>query len=163
MFIEEASYDFARSLVQTSDNGYLIVGGTSFLGDQYSNILLMKLDDKGEKQWSRDYTFSDTDNLNFVNQLSDGNFIGVGSTISNTNSSKDLLLVQFDPLGNMISQHSYGGNQDEVGHSVDISGDGAYIISGQKVDQNSGYNVCYVLKVQSSGEIIWGKTFGGKL
>ena len=61
----------------------------------------------------------------------------------------------------MISQHSYGGNQDEVGHSVDISGDGAYIISGQKVDQNSGYNVCYVLKVQSSGEIIWDKTFGG--
>ena len=158
---QEASYDFARSLVQTSDDGYVIVGGTSFLGDQYSNILLMKLDDKGEKQWSRDYTFSDTDNLNFVNQLSDGNFIAVGSTISNTNSSKDLLLVQFDPLGNMISQHSYGGNQDEVGQSVDISDGGAYIISGQKVDQNSGYNVCYVLKIQSSGEIIWSKTFGG--
>lgn len=157
----DASYDFGRSLLQTMDDGYILVGSTSFLGDEYSNILLVRLNHKGEEEWIKNHSFSATDNLNAIKQLPDGGFIMVGSTISSTNSSKDILLVKSDALGNIIWHQSYGGNQDEVGHSIDISDNGTFIISGQKADQSSGYNLSYLLKVDEVGDLIWSKTFGG--
>ena len=90
----DASFDYGRYLIQTSDNEYLVVGSTSLLGDNYSNVLILKVDHTGEQMWRKDYTYSSSDRLNMVIELEDGSLVMAGSSISNTNSSKDLLILK---------------------------------------------------------------------
>ena len=62
----DASFDYGRYLIQTSDHGYLVVGNTSLLGDNYSNVLVLKVDHTGEQMWRKDYTYSSSDRVNMV-------------------------------------------------------------------------------------------------
>ena len=157
----DASYDYGRSLIQTNDGGYLIVGNTSLLGDSYSNVLLVKIDHRGDQQWKKDYTFSSIDRLHSAKELLDGSLIMAGFSMSNTNSSKDLLVVKTDSQGNIEWQRTYGDLQDEIANSIDVSSDGNFIIVGEMINANTGYSLCYLLNIDSEGALNWSRTFGG--
>ena len=157
----DASYDYGRSLIQTNDGNYLIAGNMSILGDNYSNALLVKIDHKGEQEWKRDYTFSSTDRLNAVKELADGGIIMAGFTMSATDYSKDVLVIKTDAEGNVEWQRSYGDAQDETANSIDISNGGGFIITGEVINANTGFGLCYLMKIDDEGELSWSNTFGG--
>lgn len=159
----DASYDYGRSLIELNDGGYLIAGNTSLLGDNYSNALLIKIDHTGKEKWKRDYTFSSVDRLNMVKELQDGSLIAAGFTMSSTNYSKDILVIKTDAQGNLEWQRSYGDAQDETANSIDISSDGGFIISGEVINENTGFSLCYLIKIDDEGELAWSNTFGGSL
>tara|TARA_S200000501_G_scaffold236919_1_gene222099 strand:+ start:1823 stop:3847 length:2025 start_codon:yes stop_codon:yes gene_type:complete len=159
----DASYDYGRSLIELNDGGYLIAGNTSLLGDNYSNALLIKIDHTGKEKWKRDYTFSSVDRLNMVKELQDGSLIAAGFTMSSTNYSKDILVIKTDAQGNLEWQRSYGDTQDETANSIDISSDGGLIISGEVINENTGFSLCYLIKIDDEGELAWSNTFGGSL
>ena len=159
----DASFDYGRYLIQTSDNEYLVVGSTSLLGDNYSNVLILKVDHTGEQMWRKDYTYSSSDRLNMVIELEDGSLVMAGSSISNTNSSKDLLILKTGSDGNIEWQTSYGDTRDEIANSIGITSDGGFIITGEITNENTGNSSCYVLKVNNNGEFEWDRSFGGSL
>ena len=157
----DASYDYGRSLIQTNDGNYLIVGNMSILGDNYSNALLVKIDHTGEQKWKRDFTFSSTDRLNTVKELADGSLIMAGFTMSATDYSKDVLVIKTDAQGNVEWQRSYGDAQDETANSIDISNGGGFIITGEVINANTGFGLCHLMKIDDEGELSWSNTFGG--
>ena len=157
----DASYDYGRSLIELNDGGYLIAGNTSLLGDNYSNALLIKIDHTGKEMWKRDYTFSSVDRLNMVKELQDGSLVAAGFTMSSTNYSKDILVIKTDAQGNLEWQRSYGDAQDETANSIDISIGGGFIISGEVINENTGFSLCYLIKIDNEGELDWSNTFGG--
>lgn len=157
----DASYDYGRSLIQTNDGNYLIVGNMSILGDNYSNALLVKIDHTGEQKWKRDLTFSSTDRLNTVKELADGSLIMAGFTMSATDYSKDVLVIKTDAEGNVEWQRSYGDAQDETANSIDISNGGGFIITGEVINANTGFGLCHLMKIDDEGELSWSNTFGG--
>ena len=157
----DASYDYGRSLIQTNDGNYLIVGNMSILGDNYSNALLVKIDHTGEQKWKRDLTFSSTDRLNTVKELADGSLIMAGFTMSATDYSKDVLVIKTDAQGNVEWQRSYGDSQDETANSIDISNGGGFIITGEVINANTGFGLCHLMKIDDEGELSWSNTFGG--
>jgi len=157
----DASYDYGRSLIQTNDGNYLIVGNMSILGDNYSNALLVKIDHTGEQKWKRDFTFSSTDRLNMVKELADGSLIMAGFTMSATDYSKDVLVIKTDAQGNVEWQRSYGDAQDETANSIDISNGGGFIITGEVINANTGFGLCHLMKIDDEGELTWSNTFGG--
>ena len=157
----EAGYDYGRFVLETIDGGYIVVGNTSFFGDDYNDVLIVKINHKGEKEWRKTYTFSATDKLNSAVELLDGSLIMVGSTISSENTSKDVLLLRLDDSGNIEWYRKYGSPQDEIGHSVDIMVDGSIIIAGEKIEENSIYSLGYLLRVNTSGDTFWSYAFGG--
>ena len=157
----DASYDYGRSLIELNDGGYLIAGNTSLLGDNYSNALLIKIDHTGKEMWKRDYTFSSVDRLNMVKELQDGSLVAAGFTMSSTNYSKDIFVIKTDAQGNLEWQRSYGDAQDETANSIDISIDGGFIISGEVINENTGFSLCYLIKIDNEGELDWSNTFGG--
>ena len=159
----DASFDYGRYLIQTSDHEYLIVGNTSLLGDNYSNVLILKVDHTGQQMWRKDYTYSSSDRLNMVIELEDGSLVMAGSSISNTNSSKDLLIMKTGSDGNIEWQTSYGDARDEIANSIGITSDGGFIITGEITNENTGNSSCYVLKVNNNGEFEWDRSFGGSL
>lgn len=55
----------------------------------------------------------------------------------------------------------FGGNGDDVGYSAKQTLDGHYIIAGSTSSYGYGNTDAYLVKLDSMGQIIWEKTFGG--
>ena len=115
---------------------------------------------KGDQEWIKSITFSATDRGNAVTEGSDGGYIVVGNTISENDGSQDVLLFKTDGIGTVEWHQAYGTNQDEIGNSVYPAADGGYIICGQAVSANTGFNFAYLIKVDGSGNESWSRTFG---
>tara|TARA_B100000941_G_scaffold275183_1_gene236872 strand:+ start:1012 stop:3036 length:2025 start_codon:yes stop_codon:yes gene_type:complete len=157
----DASYDYGRYLINTIDGGYIIAGNTSLLGNSYSNILAVKVNYKGDQEWIQNHTFSTADRVNSISELSDGSFVMVGSAISSSNGSQDILIFQTDQNGNIEWHQIFGSEQDEVGHSIQSLSNGSFIIVGDAFDANTGYSLITLMNVGSTGNEIWNKTYGG--
>ena len=157
----DASYDYGRHIISTMDGGYIVVGNTSLLGNSYNNVLILKVNYKGEQEWIQDHTFSTTDRINSSSELPDGSIVMVGSSISSSGDSKDILLLKTDQNGEVEWHETYGTDQDEVGNSIQYLDNGNFIIVGDVIDPNTGYSLVNLLNVDAAGNEIWNHTYGG--
>ena len=93
--------DHGRSVVQNSDQGYIISGYTdSFGGFGGFNFWLIKTDSDGNLDWHRSYGYAGDDKGFCGLQALDGGYIIAGYSNSTTNNSRDILIVKTDDLGN---------------------------------------------------------------
>jgi hypothetical protein len=73
-------------------------------------------------------------------------------------------LYPTDSIAQYSFERTYGGFHYDVGHSVQQTSDGGYIITGIKDANNihspSTGNI-YLIKTNASGDTLWTKTFGG--
>ncbi len=94
------------------------------------------------------------------------------TTLTNmsTAGTRDLYLVKYDSIGNVVWAKSAGGANDEYANSVavDTSGNiyviGSYssstmVIGGTTLTNAGGYDV-FLLKYDPSGSVVWAKSFG---
>ena len=156
----------------TADGGYILAGVFNF-GD----ALLVKLDASGNTVWKKTYGGSNDDKFYSVQQTSDGGYIAAGSTGSNdgdvsglhnpVNFLTDIWVVKFNSDGIITWQKCLGGTLSEGAASIKQTADGGYIIAGTSqsndgdITGNHGSNDCVVIKLNSSGTIVWEKTLGG--
>ena len=49
------SFDRANDIMQTEDGGFLLLGSTNFFGEGNYDVLLIKVDKDGAKEWQRTY------------------------------------------------------------------------------------------------------------
>ena len=157
----QGSYDYGRSILQTADGGYISAGNTSTLGNQNGDVLLLKIDESGTEQWIHSLTFSPSDRANMVLESSETGYIVIGNTISPLNGSKDILVLKTNQSGHVEWFNRYGSNEDQEGHYILSLTNGGYIICGQSIDENTGFNMLYLLKIDSDGSEVWEQTFGG--
>lgn len=103
----------------------------------------------------------------------DGSIYTLGSTgsingdISSNFGSNDFWLTKMDTLGNLLWQKNFGGSNMDIGTSLVQLMNGDLILAGYsasnngQVSNNYGNFDVWVLRVNSSGNIIWQKNFGG--
>lgn len=181
------SADFLNTMEPTSDGGY-ILGGYSFSnasGDKTENsngtidIWIVKVNDLGSIEWQNTIGGSNEDYVNVVKQTSDGGYIVIGGSDSNTSGDKtensrgglDFWILKLDSSGNIVWQHTYGGAQPDFDTFGQQTADGGYIvggysdsgISGDKILPSNGQRDYWLLKLDSTGAIVWQKVFGGSL
>ncbi len=152
--------DRAESVQATNDGGYIVAGSTESFGAGSYDAWLIKLNDKGEKEWEKTYGGIHDEKAYDVKQTSDGGYILVGYTETASNGGADIFLVKTDASGNKSWETKYGGGKNDVGRCVVQTNDG-YLITG--FTQSSGDHYCYVyiLKVDLNGVVRWEKTVGG--
>lgn len=155
------SNDKGYSVQLTSDGGYIIAGCTGSFGVGAYDVYLLKTDEYGDTMWTRTFGGISSEIGNSVQQTTDGGYIIAGWTNSWGIGEKDIYLIKTNENGNILWQKTYGGANDEEGHSVQQTSDGGYIVTGYTQSFGAGGTDVYLIKTNSNGDTIWTRTFGG--
>jgi uncharacterized protein YuzE/arginine repressor len=147
--------DWAYSVQQTSDGGYIVAGRTRSFSA--GGVFLIKTDANGNIIWAKTYGGAGASS---VQQTSDGGYIVAGWTRSfGTGWDDDIFLIKTDANGNVIWAKTYGGAGDDVASSVQQTSDGGYIVAGYT--RSFGAFGAFLVKTDANGNIIWAKAYGG--
>lgn len=140
------------------------------------DLWLYKLDENGNKVWDKSYGGTDYEYAADILLKDDFLYlIGTSSSISSGNKTaankgeKDYWIVKTDLQGNKIWDVSFGGDTNDFVYSAVFAEDGNIIvggsswsgISGDKTDARFGFNDFWVVKIDTSGNMIWENTYGG--
>jgi hypothetical protein len=173
------SNEGAWAVIQTSDGGYMIAGGTiSTDGDVTGNhgiadYWIVKLDGSGNIQWQKCLGGTGDDEAYSIIQTSDGGYTIAGASsstdgdVTGNHGNYDCWIVKIDGSGNIQWQKSLGGTESDFARSVIQTSDGGYVVAGNDssnngdVTGNHGSYDCWIVKLNSSGNIQWQKSLGG--
>ena len=153
--------DWAKSVISTSDGGFLISGCTYSKGAGKGDIWLIKTDENGNKQWDKTYGGSDSDWANSVISTIDGSFLITGYTKSKGAGQEDVWLIKTDNNGNMLWDKTFGGLNNDEANSVIVTNDEGFLISGYTKSKGVGDADIWLIKTDENGNKIWDKTLGG--
>ncbi len=180
--------DWAYSIVQTTDGGY-IIGGTSASGAggdksqanrgplNTMDYWIIKTDASGNKLWDKRFGTSDDDLCCVALQTSDGGFVlggyssgtANGDRSVNSRGSYDYWVLKTDAAGIKLWDKRYGGSEIDYLFAMEITTDDGFImggtsysgISGDKTQASRGNEDYWIIKTDDSGNILWDKTMGG--
>ncbi len=153
--------DGGRSVRQTKDRGYIIVGQTESLGAGKADVYLIKTDSSGDTIWTRTYGGSGTDYGMGVQQTRNGGYIIAGYTESFGAGEFDVYVIRTNSLGQVLWSKVYGDFNRDMGFSVEQTSDGGYIVGGLTYSFGSGRADVYLIKTDASGDTVWTRTYGG--
>jgi len=171
--------DYAESIQQTSDGGYVVVGGSdSNDGDVTGNhgrkdCWVVKMDASGTIMWQKSLGGSLADSGYSIQQTSDGGYIIAGESessdgdVTGNNGNKDNWIVKLDASGNITWQQSLGGSNHDSAKSIQQTTDGGYIVTGWSnsndgdITGNHANYDYWIVKLNATGNITWQKSLGG--
>jgi hypothetical protein len=159
-----SDYDFANSMLQTSDGGYIIAGATrSNDGDLSNNYVgynawVLKIDANNTKLWSNNYGGFNDDYANSIVATSDGGYLLAGYTFISAGVDS-AWARKIDGNGAEVWQKHFNISSDAKANAIVSTTDGGYIIVGSTV--NGVGNDGWALKLDGNGNQLWSKTFGG--
>ena len=100
--------------------------------------------------WEKTFGGTSEDYGNSVQETSDGGYIIAGHTYSFGAGGGDVYLVKTDSSGNLVWEKTFGGANWDVGYSVQVTGDGDYIIAGRTYSFGAGGLDVYLVKVDGA-------------
>ena len=159
--------DYGFCVHQTTDGGFVIVGGTLSFGNQpevggVAEVYLIKTDAYGNEFWEKTFGGNEVDIGDFVRQTTDGGYVIVGTTESG--GDDDIYLIKADASGNKLWEKTYGRPFLDEGKCVQQTSDGGYVIVGNTaLEDSESWEVfdVYLIKTDALGNKLWEKTFGG--
>ncbi|HZK31113.1 MAG TPA: PEGA domain-containing protein [Methanoregula sp.] len=104
--------DFASSVSQTEDGGYIIAGTTeSYVNGSGPHSFLLKMTEFGNKEWFTTYENGPGNEKPSVIQTPDGGYILLATSLPNTSNqqSQDLFLVRTDDRGKELWNKTISG------------------------------------------------------
>ncbi|MBK5285926.1 MAG: hypothetical protein JJE25_11045, partial [Bacteroidia bacterium] len=151
--------DYARSVIQTLDNGYAITGSSTSSVSGSTDIFLLKLREDGSWEWNKYYGGSNVDWGYSVKQTPDSGYIISGYTNSYGNGGYDAYLVRTDQNGEILWTKTVGGMDWDFSYSLEITHDNGFIISGSTFQ--NGLENMFLVRLDSLGNIAWQKSYNG--
>jgi hypothetical protein len=148
---------------ETSDGGYIVLGTTQSFGPGGEDIWILKLNSSGGIEWQRIYGAFHHDRGWSIQQTSDGGYIVGGTTKSFGAGHTDVWILKLDSSGGIEWQRTYGGTFWDGTPFIQEAADGGYIVSAGTDSFGAGGGDSWILKLASSGDIEWQRTYGGSL
>jgi hypothetical protein len=173
-----ASESFSEA-IQVED-GFIVGGGINFdttgrssipYGEQ--DVLITKVDERGQPIWSKVYGGSRSDFFSSLTKISNNRFLVSGFTYSGFEATGDLSkaggawLFMIDGEGEIVWSKLFGGSgKDEIDKVLKTS-DGQLIIFGRSTSNDGdvggnygGYDI-WMAGLTEDGAITWKQNFGG--
>ena len=152
--------DYAYSMTQTTDGGYTIAGRTDSFGAGGWDFLVLNLDSSGNLTWARTFGGTDWDYGYSIAQTLDGGYAVAGWTASFTVGSSDFLILKLSSTGAVDWVRTFGGAGGDGAYSIIQTSDGGYAVTGYTYSFGAGSSDFLILKLSSTGDLEWAKTFG---
>lgn len=146
--------EWADSIQETSDGGYIVVGTTHAAG-MGAQAWLLKLDATGSLQLQKSFGGTNDDVAFSVIQTSDGGYFVAGGTLSFGAGDADIWVMKLDASLNIESQRTFGSASFDLGIAVTRTSDGGFLFSGLLNGD------VWLAKLNSAGNIQWQETLGG--
>ncbi|GAA4889676.1 lipoprotein [Flaviramulus aquimarinus] len=182
--------DRGRDIIQTSDNGYAIIGYSKSNDDDVTNnngahdFWVSKLDPSGNILWEKNYGFSGADIGNSIIQTKDGGFLLTGvldvsasngagnsksvkSKFSRKHAGGDYWTVKINALGEKQWSRYFGGTFTDTPYDAIQTDDNGYLLVGSSdsedvdIKNSKGAYDFWIVKISETGTLIWEKSFGG--
>lgn len=177
--------DIPFCITPLDDGGYIVGGksGSSAQGEKTAgnfggdDCWVVKLNANGTKIWDKSYGGNNDDQLNKIIPSSNGGFVMVGRSKSDSSGNKtedsrgdyDFWILKTESNGNLIWEKTLGGNA--IDHSFDIIEDkegGLLVIgnsesgiSGDRTVESKDLDDFWVVKLNSQGELDWEMALDG--
>ncbi|MBL7806604.1 MAG: T9SS type A sorting domain-containing protein [Saprospiraceae bacterium] len=173
--------DLGYVVKQTSDAGYIIIGESlSNDGDAHGangngDYWVVKLNPSGQIVWTHLLGGPSLDRANDVWETEDGSFVvfghitNDGGDVSTHYGGYDWWLIKIDATGDLVWEKTYGGSKDDFSRSIFQTSDGGFVMAGSTnskdgdVQDNDGGVDFLLIRIDSSGNILWQKTLGGTM
>jgi hypothetical protein len=153
--------EVANSVQQTADGGFILLGFTKSFGAGDNDIYLIKTNANGDTLWTKVFGGPNTDQGKEVQQTADGGYIIAGLTNSFGAGDVDAYIIRTDSSGDTLWTKTFGGPVMDFGYSVKELTTGEFIIAGESVSFGAGTGDAYLIKLTSTGDTVWTKTYGG--
>ncbi|MFZ2125785.1 MAG: hypothetical protein WA087_01555, partial [Candidatus Saccharimonadales bacterium] len=104
---------------------------------------------------------TDEDSIESMAQTSDGGYITTGKSQSNLSGVNDMFIAKYDSNLNLTWNNTWGGTSEDRANSIKQTSDGGYIVAGWTYSFGVGGWDSFLVKYDSSGNVVWNKTWGG--
>ena len=171
------AYPFQLStLKQISGGGYILSGGSVLIG---GNVII-KTNLIGDPIWQKNIRVYTSNFFGCIIQTSDGGYMNGAMKYTATDSStlydatsfgygeNDYWIVKLDELGNKQWDRTYGSSSSDNLVKIIKTIDNGFILGGDsdgaggvKTEYPNGSMDCWILKLNSIGDIEWDKSIGG--
>jgi len=174
-----SSWDDAKAIQQTTDSGFVVAGVTySTDGDVWGNhgdwdIWILRLDTLGDTLWTKCYGGSGRDWIYDIRQTIDSGFVVAGYSsstdddVSGNHGDYDYWILRLDTLGDILWSKSYGGSDEDRAYAIQQTTDSEFVVAGYSqstdgdVSGNHGNEDYWILHLDTLGDILWTKSYGG--
>lgn len=147
-------------ITQVADNGYLLVGNTTLLDEQYSDFLVIKTDEYGSPVWQTSFGGNFADGGTEAQEIN-GSYYIVGNTSSFGNGESSIYLAKLNTEGTKEWERIYTGQFEDWTSSMIKTSDGNLLIAGGTNSVASSGRSALLLKVDKDGNEVWKKSIGG--
>lgn len=155
-----SSTDFAKSIIETRDFGFLLGGTTNSFGSGGNDVYLIKTDSIGSLLWNKTYGGTAADDFSEIKETADKGFIFIGTTNSFGANGKDIYVSKIDSLGNIQWSKKYGGANNDIGNSIIETYDNNFVLTGSKLNTTTNKTDVVLIKLNSNGDTLWSKSYG---
>jgi hypothetical protein len=162
-------FQYARSIVQTPDSGYVVCGNTNYLGGANSNdAYVFRIDKYGSAQWQYAYGTDSTETCHTIIKTRDNNYVICGQ--SDATGVNWLWMAKIGAQGNILWKKTYGSKAVSVGsnsdngapQSVQQTSDGGFAAAcytGPAPFKQTYDNELWLVKTDSMGSMQWQEGF----
>lgn len=174
-FILQNKSDGSYLLAGKSDSG--ISGEKTQSAKGGGDYWIVKINSVGVKLWDKSFGGAELDELTSIVPLSDGGYLLAGfsassSSVDKSSSSRgtiDYWIIKIDAFGNRIWDRTFGGSGVDKLYTTQLTSDGKILLVGssnsgreyEKSEASKGGLDYWIIKINSTGDKEWDKTFGG--
>jgi len=155
------SGEHIHEIIQTSDSGYIGIGQVSERQRKGADILVVKIDSKGEFLWQKIIGTKNQYDIGIcVDEAKDGYMIGGGLFKGN----QQRYMAKLDYNGEFIWQQTYENKRNGMIRGIDVLSNGELVTTGYKNCSQSGYVFIpddsdgFIMKTDANGNVIWEKS-----
>lgn len=156
--------DYGENIISCADSGFAAIGATESYGNGLTDLYVIKTNNIGEVMWHQTFGGQNIDYGKSIVETADSGFIACGYSNSQ-NLNYDVFIVKMDKNGNLEWSRRYGGADWDFGNKIiksTVDPNNFYVV-GQTYNYGSINGDGFVLKINSLGDSLWMKTYGGNL
>jgi len=151
--------DGGQSVVQTAGGGYYVVGYTFSTGSGGADVFVIATDPSGAERWTQTFGGAQDDYGYGVAMTAHGDCLAAGYLMMLGHA--DVALHGNTAEGGQLWIQVIGGSNDDMAYSIARNSDGGFVVVGATFSFGSGAPNAYVLRIDSLGDTLWTRTYGG--